>query len=110
MKSEPRHEALVPVSVATLERLDALIEHLMELRNLLAGEPDQESEHPAGASWRGRSSDEVAVTYAMSHRADYLGVRSVTCAWSFAASVSVAGVLVSFPANGLPWPGARSPL
>src|SRR5262245_26284025 len=40
----------------------------------------------------------------------YFGVRSFTFACSFAASVSVEGVLVSSPVNGLPCPGARSPL
>jgi hypothetical protein len=68
MKPEPRPVALVPVQDATLERLDSLIEHLLELRNLLDGDPDQELErhdgeatfpdHPLySASWHGLSDE-----------------------------------------------------
>jgi hypothetical protein len=47
---EPRPVALVPVHDATLARMDALIEHLMELRDILDGDPDQEHEHHDGAA------------------------------------------------------------
>ena len=40
--------ALVPVDDATLARIDALIEHLMELRDLLDGDLDLEPEHHDG--------------------------------------------------------------
>jgi hypothetical protein len=50
MKPEPKPAALVPVDDAMLERLDALIEHLLELRNILDGDPDMEPEHHDGAA------------------------------------------------------------
>jgi hypothetical protein len=50
LKPEPRPVALVPVEDVMLQRLDALIEHLLELRDLLDGDQDLEPEHHDGAA------------------------------------------------------------